>query len=99
ALDWPQRQRPSRADVAVRAVARADRDALVAFEVALAEWPVVVGAAILDREVLTVQVVHADCDLPGVDDLDGARRQLLDRADVELCHSLLEVEVAGRAGP
>ena len=86
-----------RADVDVRAVSWADRDAVVAVEVALAERPVVVRAAVLERVVLAVQVVDADGDRAGVDDLDGARRQLLDRADVELGHALLEVEVARTA--
>jgi len=56
-------------------------------EVALAQGTVVVRAAVLECVVLTVQVVDADGDLAGVDDLDRARGKLLDRADVELGHS------------
>ena len=61
-LDRRQGQRATRADVDVRAVARADRDAVVALEVALAQRAVVVRAAILERVVLAVQVVDADRD-------------------------------------
>ena len=38
-------------------------------------------------------------DRSGVEDLDGARRQLLHRADVELGHVLFEFEVARGPGP
>src|SRR5439155_15262519 len=47
----------------------------------------------------TVQVVDADRERAGVDDLDRARGQLLDRADIEFGHALLQVEVGGGAGP
>ena len=65
-----------------------------AVEVALAERAVVVRAAVLERAVLAVQVVDAERDRARVDDLHRAGRQLLDRADVELRHSLLQLEVA-----
>src|SRR5262249_61589891 len=81
-----QGQRAGRADVDVRPVSRAAGDAVVAVEVALAAWPVVVRAAVLERVVLAVQVVVADRERPGVDDRHGAGRQLLDGADVELGH-------------
>ncbi len=48
-----------------------------------AERPVVVRAAVLERVVGAVAVVDADPDEPGVDDPDVARRELLDRADVD----------------
>ena len=62
-------------------------------EVALAERPVVVGAAVLDRVELAVAVVDADRELPVADDLHLARRKLLDRADVDLAHRYGELEL------
>src|SRR5205085_10714595 len=52
-----QRQRPARADVDVRAVARADGVALFRVTLPLAERAVVVGAAITDGAVLPAKVV------------------------------------------
>src|SRR5205085_9201767 len=71
-IDWlRRRQRPrlAGADVDVRAVPGADRDARIGIEVALAKRSVVVRAAVLEREELAVQVVDADGDRAGVDDL------------------------------
>ena len=79
--DGRQRQRHSSPNVDVRAVPRTDRDAVVEVELALAEGPVVVRAAILERVQLAVQVVDADGDRARVDDLDGARRKLVQRRD------------------
>src|SRR5581483_3868927 len=83
-----ERQRAAGADVEVRPVTRADDDTGLRIELALAQRTVVVRAAILDRVELSVEVVDADRDEPGVDDLHLARRQLLDRADVQLGHYL-----------
>ena len=55
---------PPRADVEARAVPRADDDALVRVPVALAERPVVVRAAVLDRDELAAAVVDADVEQP-----------------------------------
>src|SRR3954452_24710983 len=85
--DGGQRERPAGADVEARAVARADDDALVGVEVALAERPLVVRAAILDRAELAAEVVDADLELPLRDDLRGAGRQLLERPDLEIGHT------------
>src|SRR5437588_10690892 len=74
-LDRWERQRASTADVDVRPVSRADGDAFLGVEVAFAERPVIVRAAILEREVLTAEVVDADGERACVDDLYGARRQ------------------------
>src|SRR5262249_7834284 len=79
-----QRQRPTRADVEPRAVARADNDALVGLPVALAQWSVVVRAAVLEGKELAAAVVHADLDQPGRHDLDRPGRQLLERTDLDL---------------
>src|SRR5207248_4080782 len=78
-----QRQRPARADVDMRAVARADGVALVRIELPLAKRAVVVGTAILDRAVLAAEVVDPDRDLPRVDELHRPRRQVLHRARSE----------------
>ena len=67
-------------------MARADRDALGGLEVALAERPVVVRAAVLEGEVLAVAVVDPERELAGADDLHLARRELLDGADGQLRH-------------
>jgi len=67
-------------------VARTDRDAGVGIEVALAQRPVVVRAAVFERVELAVQVVDADRDRAGVDDLDAVRRQLGGCADVNQSH-------------
>ena len=82
--DGRERERLPAADVDVRAVPRADGVALVEVEVALAERPVVVRAAILDRVDLAAEVVDAHRDLARVDDLHLARGQLVERADVDL---------------
>ena len=52
-------------------------------ELALAEGAVVVGAAVLDRVVLALEVVDAECDRARRGRLHLARRQLLDRADLQ----------------
>src|SRR4029450_356002 len=81
-----QRQGLAAADVEVRTVAGADDHPRLRVVLALAERPLVVGAAILDREVRPVEVIDADRDEPGRDDLHLARRKFLDRAHVELWH-------------
>src|ERR671937_635464 len=90
-----ERQRAPGADLDVRAVARADRIALLGIEVPLAERPVVVRAPVLERAVPAAEVVDADRDLTRVDDLHRPRRQVLDRADVDLRQraGLLQLEL------
>jgi hypothetical protein len=65
-------------------VARADDDALVLLPVALAQRPVVVRAAVLERVKLAAAVVDANVEMAVLDDANGAGRKLLDRADVDL---------------
>jgi hypothetical protein len=67
-------------------VARTDRDSLFGVEVALRERPVVVRAAILDRAEPASEVVDADRELARPDDLDRARRELVEGTDGDRCY-------------
>ena len=83
-----QRQGAARRDVEAGAVPGADGDPLAAVEVALAERAVVVRAPVLERVQLAVAVVDADREQRlGRDDPDRARRQLVERADLDLGQS------------
>jgi len=62
-------------------MAWADGHAFLGVEVALAERPVVVRAAILERAQPAAEVVDTDRDLTRVHDLHGAGRKLLQRRD------------------
>ena len=87
------------ADVDVRAVAWADRDAVVGIEVALAQRPVVVRAAILERVVLAVQVVDADGDVePAMTILTLLGGSSSTGADLNSAR-LLELELVGERRP
>jgi hypothetical protein len=63
------------------AVPRADGDTLIGLEIAFSERPVVVGATVLDGEILPVQVVDADRELARPHDLHLAGGKLLHWAD------------------
>src|SRR5215468_5592780 len=65
-----QAQRPAALDVETRAVARAFE--LAAAQAALAEWSVVVAAAVLDREHAALHVRQRDLLAADADDLDAA---------------------------
>ena len=81
-----QRQRDARLEVERRAVARADHAAHVLLPLALAERPVVVRAAVLERVELAVAVVDADRRPAERDDLRRAGPELVERRDVDLRH-------------
>src|SRR5207248_393945 len=69
------------------AVARAHNRAVVFVPRALAERPVVVGAAILDRVERAAAVVDADVGArPRDDQLDGTRRELVRRRHLDRGH-------------
>src|SRR4029450_9781991 len=87
-----------RADVEVRAVTGADHDALLEIELALAERPVVVRAAVFERAEAAPEVVAADRDPARVDDLHGARRELVQRGYVNE-GQLRDLELVGEPGP
>src|SRR5439155_15444554 len=72
-----QRQRTAGRDVETRSVAWARCDPVLAVEVALAQRPVVVRAAVLERVQLAVAVIDADGqEALDVDDPHRPRRQL-----------------------
>jgi hypothetical protein len=69
-----KRERPAGADVELRPVPRTDHDPLVGIELSFGERTVVVGAAVLDRAQLPVDVEDADQQIARADDLDRAGR-------------------------
>ena len=82
-----ERQGAARLDVEASTVPRAHGDPFVTVEIALAQRAVVVGASILEREQVAAAVVDADREQGvGSDDPHGARRKLVERADLDLGH-------------
>src|SRR5687767_5763614 len=87
------------AQVEQRPVAWAFDGAGVGIERTLGQRPVVVGAAILDREEVAVAVEHADLAAVDVDDARRARRKLRGRADIDCGGGFSQSSFALRCSP
>jgi hypothetical protein len=79
-------------------VPRADDYPLFGIELALRKRPVVVGATVLDRAELTVQVEDAHGDRARTNDLHRPRRELIHRSNVDQSQ-LADLELFVEARP
>src|SRR4051812_36977668 len=78
-----QGHRLARPQIEKRSVARALDGAVLRIQLPLGQGPVIVRAAVLEREELAVAVEDADLEVVPLDDARGTGRELGERADFD----------------